>query len=441
MRKPILCACIVLISALFAVGAYPALQIDAAFDSGSIGAYTIDDANSTINLTLRTETLPNTGDQYTYWTNFKVLEALNRTVTFRITNANLVTFLKTTTHEAQMVYSCDGENWNRITSHSYSGGTYTFSKTFTCSGPQIATFFPFSYTRMQNFVNAVAVIASAWVQKSILGSSEQGRNIDLLTITNPAVPLENKKVIYIIGRQHAAETSSSHMLEGLINFLISDDMDACGLRSYYVWHIVPMLNPDGVYLGNSRATSEFRDPNRDWNDPNTYSDGTNIVRAHANSVNVASGIDMFMDWHSQIDDSSWSNFVYAPSGNTFFTYVSDWTDFDRQNTSETSCTTSSCSARGYATLRLGVPMFGFEPTPHLVSWTAESLRQQGVNFAFAINDYFGMFIGVELPSFAMELGRTNCAGQCTGDTNGDNDVDGSDIVALIHNLAQTGCVQ
>ena len=76
--------------------------------------------------------------------------------------------------------------------------------------------------------------------------------------------MAEKKVIYIVGRQHAAETSSSHMLEGLINFLISDEPYAYGLRNHYVWYIVPMANPDGVYLGNSRATSELRDPNRDW---------------------------------------------------------------------------------------------------------------------------------------------------------------------------------
>jgi hypothetical protein len=439
MRKPILCAWIVLVGALFATGAFAALQIDANFDSGSIGSYTIDDANSTISLTLRTETLVNTSDQYTYWTHFKVSDAVNRPVTFRITNASLVTFLKTTTHEAQMVYSCDGENWGRITNHSYSGGTYTFSETFTCNEPLIATFFPFSHARMSQFVNSVS--AGPGVQKTVLGTSEQGRDIDLLTITNPLVPLQSKKVIYIIGRQHAAETSSSHMLEGMINFLISGDVNACGLRSYYVWHIVPMLNPDGVYLGNTRATSESRDPNRDWNDPNTNSAGTDIVRAHANAVSAATGIDLFMDWHSQIDDQSWYNFIYAPSGNAIYPHVSAWTDFDSQNTSGTSCSTLSCSARGYATLRMGVPMLGLEPTPHLVTWTVESLKAQGVNLAFAINDYFGLYKGASLPSLASELGRSDCTSSCAGDADGDRDVDGSDIAALVAVMAQTVCGQ
>jgi 3',5'-cyclic AMP phosphodiesterase CpdA len=33
-------------------------------------------------------------------------------------------------------------------------------------------------------------------------------------------------------------------------------------------------------------------------------------------------------------------------------------------------------------------MFGFEPTPHLHTWTISSLRQQGANVAYAIDEYF-----------------------------------------------------
>lgn len=66
MRKVLLCTAIAVAGILIAASAWPALQVDADFDSGSIGTYSIDEANSTISLTLRTETLVNTGDTYTY---------------------------------------------------------------------------------------------------------------------------------------------------------------------------------------------------------------------------------------------------------------------------------------------------------------------------------------------------------------------------------------
>ena len=324
---------------------------------------------------------------YEYWTHFKVSGVLNQTVTFRIMNANAVPFLSDTAHESQMVYSCDGENWNRITNHSYSGGVYTFTQEFTCDEVQIATFFPFSYTKMDAFVDTVS--ASQWADKTVLGTSHQGRDLDLLTITDTVIPIEDKKIIYIIGRQHSAETASSHMLEGMIDFLVSDDVDAGAFRQNCVWYIVPMVNPDGVYVGNSRATSEGNDPNRDWGNMDTVE--VNTVRSDIQTINATDDIDMFIDWHNQMNDVRWYNFVYSPSGNTFFTFLSDWTGFDSQSAGGVStCTVGACSSRAWGTDE-GLFTFVFEPTPHLFTWTIDAMKQEGVNVAHAIGEYFGAY--------------------------------------------------
>jgi hypothetical protein len=156
-----------------------------------------------------------------------------------------------------------------------------------------------------------------------------------------------------------------------------------------------MVNPDGVYVGNSRADFEGNDPNRDWDNNDTVE--INMVRNSLESINNEYGIDMFVDWHSQMDDDSWFNYVYSPPGNGFFDILSKWTDFDDQYAVGTSCRRDSCTARGYATLRLGLFTFVFEPTPHLTSWTEESLKQQGKYTAFSIDEYFGMCRFVYLP--------------------------------------------
>ena len=285
-----------------------------------------------------------------------------------------------------MVYSYDGDNWFRFTTHSYSVGVYSFSEEFTSNEVFVATFFPFSYTEMQDYTEAVG--SSEWVDKSVLGSSEQGRDLILLTITNPSITLADKKIIYIIGRQHAAETSSSHMLKGMIDFLISDDPDAETMRNNFVWYIVPIVNPDGVYLGRSRGTADLRNANRDWLNDETQE--ITIIRSHINSIDSAYGIDFFIDWHSQMDDDSWYNYVYSPPENTFFNFLSAWTEFDTQFASVPGTgSASSCTARQYiSTNILYDPMFVLEPTPHLHSWTIFSLEQEGKNTAYAINEYF-----------------------------------------------------
>ena len=50
----------------------------------------------------------------------------------------------------------------------------------------------------------------------------------------------------------------------IINFLISYDPVAIALRDNFVFKIFPMVNPDGVALGNSRCNFFGFDLNRQW---------------------------------------------------------------------------------------------------------------------------------------------------------------------------------
>jgi len=364
------------------------LTIKSSFDSASIGSYTID--GNSMNFTLRSEHLINSGADYEYWTNFKVQNTLNRNITFRITNANLAPFLSNTGHEVQMVYSYDGLNWNRFTNHTYAAGTYKFWKNFTSNHVQIATFYPFNYTMMQTYLETVN--ASQYAVKTVLGKSVQNRDIPILVITNSGVANNTKKVIYIIGRQHAAETASSHMLKGLIDFLISNSVDAQQMRDNFIWYIVPIVNPDGVSLGNSRGNGTINpiDINREWD--SSVSTEINIVKNHLTTIKNTIGVDFFIDWHSQMDDDGWYNYIYTPpetnsyytQGQAFFANLSSLTDFDTQKISNF----GSNSARGYAGITLGIFTFTFEPTPHLSTWTLDSLHQQGVNVVYAIKKHY-----------------------------------------------------
>jgi murein tripeptide amidase MpaA len=54
------------------------------------------------------------------------------------------------------------------------------------------------------------------------------------------------------------------MVEGLINYLLSDDLEAKEIREKFVIKIIPMLNPDGVILGNTRSSLMGVDLNRRW---------------------------------------------------------------------------------------------------------------------------------------------------------------------------------
>ena len=56
-------------------------------------------------------------------------------------------------------------------------------------------------------------------------------------------------------------------MEGIVRFLVDDSEFSDLLRSMYVFKIVPMLNPDGVIIGNYRCSLAGQDLNRQWRDP------------------------------------------------------------------------------------------------------------------------------------------------------------------------------
>jgi len=72
----------------------------------------------------------------------------------------------------------------------------------------------------------------------------------------------NKYIVIITGRVHPGESNSSWMVEGFLKFILGDSETAKQIRKKFIFKIVPMLNPDGVTLGNYRTCVAGRDLNR-----------------------------------------------------------------------------------------------------------------------------------------------------------------------------------
>lgn len=93
-----------------------------------------------------------------------------------------------------------------------------------------------------------------------------GNLVPVLTITNPSSAEERsgarKPAVVLTARIHPGETNSSWVMRGILNFLLGDSPDAATLRDTFVFKLVPMLNPDGVIVGNCRCSLTGRDLNR-----------------------------------------------------------------------------------------------------------------------------------------------------------------------------------
>lgn len=71
----------------------------------------------------------------------------------------------------------------------------------------------------------------------------------------------------LTSRVHPGETMASYIIEYIIEFLLSNNPAAKNLRENFVIRIVPMLNVDGVIIGNYRCNLSGADLNRQWIEP------------------------------------------------------------------------------------------------------------------------------------------------------------------------------
>lgn len=94
--------------------------------------------------------------------------------------------------------------------------------------------------------NSKENVTGTMFRRRVLCRTIAGNACDMLTITAPSPDTETllKRVgVVITARVHPGETVASWMMQGVIDFLVSDCEEARKLREMYVFRIIPMMNP------------------------------------------------------------------------------------------------------------------------------------------------------------------------------------------------------
>ena len=168
--------------------------------------------------------------------------------------------------------------------------------------------YPYTYTQLTNYLFSLSNYKKILRIDSI-GQSLDNNKLYMLIITNfedSFDTLANKKAIIFTARVHPGESSSSFVIQGLIEFLLSNETKAISLRKNYIFKIIPMLNPDGVIRGNFRMNSVGKDLNRMWMEENEENSPSvfychKMIQKTLNSRNIH----FFCDFHGH---SSKNNF-------------------------------------------------------------------------------------------------------------------------------------
>ena len=107
---------------------------------------------------------------------------------------------------------------------------------------------------------------SKWMTQKILCHTLAGNEVPLLTVTSPkaVTDMYRKQVVVLTSRVHPGESPASWIMRGIIHYLTGDTEAAEALRKTFIFKIVPMLNPDGVIVGNTRCNLAAADLNRQY---------------------------------------------------------------------------------------------------------------------------------------------------------------------------------
>ena len=150
----------------------------------------------------------------------------------------------------------------------------------------------------------------------MIGKTLQKRNLDLLTIGT------GSRHVVVMARVHPGETPASFIMEGFLDFVTNSECalacflrEKCTLKGWigrqstilsklnnfgqFETKVIPMLNPDGVALGNYRCSVTGYDLNRHWRDTNPWAQpGLHAVKTYLAQLEKEAQVDFCIDIHA-----------------------------------------------------------------------------------------------------------------------------------------------
>lgn len=281
------------------------MQITSSFDGGNIICLDALDP-SNVELEIKTDN----GSDFYQWFYFRVTGATGQECAFRIVNAEGAAYTDGW-EDYRAVASYDRQNWFRVPTE-FDDGVLTISHMPELGSVYYAYFAPYSMERHADLIAHMQL--SPTVEHHLLGKTLDGQDMDLLKIGTGDD--DEKRICWIMARQHPGETMAQWWMEGLLERLTDpDDPVARELLERAVFYVVPNMNPDGSRRGHLRTNAVGANLNREWQD-------ASLERSpevfHVREMMAETGADFSLDVHG--DEALPYNFIAGAEG------IPGWTD-------------------------------------------------------------------------------------------------------------------
>jgi len=258
------------------------MEFSTAFDSGGAVIADIDDSERHVELTR--------DEQYGYespFFQFRVDGVAAQTISFELTGVEEASRMPLDYH---LVYSetPGPEGWARF-EESVGGGWF-----HTCASDTlyVASWQPYPYWAIVDRVEKLA--RHEYVETEVIGRSQQGRAMYAYRITDPAVPDAEKRDVVMLTRQHPGETQGSFFLDGVTDLILERFRSGDGFSEEYVFHAIPVGNPDGIHHAFQRRDTLGNDPQREWDTETPVEVATMAAYMRENLSDIYWGF----DWHA-----------------------------------------------------------------------------------------------------------------------------------------------
>uniref|UniRef100_A0A8C0DWZ6 Peptidase M14 domain-containing protein n=1 Tax=Balaenoptera musculus TaxID=9771 RepID=A0A8C0DWZ6_BALMU len=228
------------------------LMFEARFESGNL--------QKVVKLTVRPDLFTN---KHTQWYYFQVTNT-QAGIVYRFTIINFTKPASLYNRGMHPLFYSENEanahniGWQRIgdqmkyyRNNQGQDGRHYFSLTWTFQFPHnkdtcyFAHCYPYTYTNLQEYLSSINndPVQSKLCKIHVLCHTITRNMVYVLTITTPLKNSESRK------RKAMILTAG-----GFLDYILGDSSDAKLLRDTFIFKVVPMLNPDGVIVGNYRCS-------------------------------------------------------------------------------------------------------------------------------------------------------------------------------------------